>query len=126
MGDVAYVKVFMPPFIGAFGGGSGAIAVYTKKGDEKSVEGEALLYKNVVGYTPVAEFYSPHYGPFDTTNEVDDIRTTLYWNPMLITNEENHYIILTFYNNDVSNSFRVIMEGMSKDGRLTRFEKVVK
>lgn len=126
MGDVAYVKVFMPPFMGAFGGGSGAIAVYTKKGDEQTVGEEALLYKNVVGYTPVTEFYSPNYEPFDTTNEADDIRTTLYWNPMLITNEENHHIILTFYNNDVSNSFRVIMEGMSKDGRLTRFEKVVK
>lgn len=33
--DIALVKVFRPPFMGAFGGGSGgAIAVYTKKGTE--------------------------------------------------------------------------------------------
>ena len=33
--DVALIKVFRPPFFGALGGGSGAIAVYTKEGDEE-------------------------------------------------------------------------------------------
>ncbi|MFX7140019.1 hypothetical protein ABTH88_19030, partial [Acinetobacter baumannii] len=33
--QVAYIKVFRPPFFGAIGGGSGgAIAVYTRKGDD--------------------------------------------------------------------------------------------
>lgn len=36
MNDIALVKVFRPPFMGAFGGGSGgAIAVYTKTGEEE-------------------------------------------------------------------------------------------
>ncbi len=35
MNDVALIKVFRPPFTGSFGGGSGAIAVYTKEGDEE-------------------------------------------------------------------------------------------
>lgn len=34
MEDIAMVKVFRPPFFGAFGGANGAIAVYTKHGDE--------------------------------------------------------------------------------------------
>jgi len=29
--DVAYIKVFSPPFLGGFGGSGGAIVVYTKK-----------------------------------------------------------------------------------------------
>lgn len=33
--DVALIKIFRPPFFGALGGGSGAVAVYTKKGDEE-------------------------------------------------------------------------------------------
>jgi hypothetical protein len=33
--DIAFIKVFRPPFVGSFGGGSGAIAVYTKEGDEE-------------------------------------------------------------------------------------------
>ena len=32
--DVALVKVFRPPFLGSIGGANGAIAVYTKEGDE--------------------------------------------------------------------------------------------
>lgn len=35
MSDIAIVKVFTPPFLGGFGGGNGAIAVYTKEGDEE-------------------------------------------------------------------------------------------
>lgn len=36
MNDIAFIKVFRPPFVGAVGGGgSGAIAVYTKEGDEE-------------------------------------------------------------------------------------------
>lgn len=36
MNDIAFVKVFRPPFIGAQGAGSGgAIAVYTKHGEEE-------------------------------------------------------------------------------------------
>lgn len=127
MSDIAYVKVIQPPFMGAAGGGAGgAIAVYTRKGDEaKPKQGKGLPFKSVAGYTPVKEFYSPDYGTFDERNEQEDIRTTLYWNPMIFTDEENHKIRLSFYNNDVTNSFRVIVEGMSKDGRLTRVEKVV-
>lgn len=36
MNDVAIIKVFRPPFLGAIGGGAdGAIAVYTKNGDDE-------------------------------------------------------------------------------------------
>lgn len=36
MNDVAFIKVFRPPFFGAFGGGAnGAIAVYTLRGDDE-------------------------------------------------------------------------------------------
>ena len=127
MSNVAYIKVFRPPFMGGFGGGSGgAIAVYTRKGgDVKTEPGKGLPYKNVAGYTAIREFYSPNYGTFNEKNEREDLRTTLYWNPMVLTDPENHRIQLSFYNNDVTDSFRVIVEGMSPDGKLTRVEKVV-
>jgi len=36
MSDIAYVKVFRPPFVGAIGNGpGGAIVVYTHKGEEE-------------------------------------------------------------------------------------------
>ena len=127
MSDVAYIKVFQPPFFGAFGGGAnGAIAVYTQRGgttDDKPAK--SLPFKQVIGYTAQKEFYSPNYGTFDQRNDLEDLRSTLYWNPMIFTTKENHIIKLTFYNNDITHSFRVIAEGVTADGKLTHIEKVI-
>jgi len=127
MSDIALVKVFQPPFFGSFGGGAGgAIAVYTKKGGAAPVtRGKGLPSKLVIGYAPDKEFYAPNYGTFDQRNELEDLRSTLYWNPMVITNSRNRIVKLTFYNNDISKSFRVIVEGVTKDGRLIHIEKLV-
>lgn len=125
--DIAYVKVFQPPFLGAFGGGAGgAIAVYTKRGGSNPVaKGKGMPSKLVIGYAPEKQFYSPNYGTFDQRNEFEDMRSTLYWNPMVITNSKNRIVKLPFYNNDISNSFRVIVEGVSSDGRLIHIEKLI-
>ncbi len=32
--DVAYIKVFRPPFMGGFNGANGAIAIYTRRGND--------------------------------------------------------------------------------------------
>ncbi len=124
--DIAYIKVFPPPFMGGFNGASGAIAVYTKKGGDQPLEkGKGMPSRTVIGYTAVKEFYSPNYGTIDPRNEAEDVRSTLYWNSTILTTLENHRLKFTFYNNDVSDAFRVIVEGLSTDGRLVHIEKVV-
>ncbi len=124
--DIAYVKVFRPPFTAGFNGANGAIAVYTKKGDDKPVDkGPGMPSKTVIGYTAVKQFYSPNYGTIDPRNEAEDVRSTLYWEPTILTTLENHRLKFTFYNNDVTDAFRVIVEGLSTDGRLVHIEKVV-
>ncbi len=125
MNDVAYIKVFRPPFFGAPGGGSGgAIAVYTRKGgDTKAAPGAGLATQILAGYTPYKEFYNPNYST--TTSTVNDVRTTLYWNPYLLTDGKNRTVQIEFYNNDISNRFRLIIEGINSDGKLTRVEKII-
>ena len=125
--DVAYVKVFQPPFIGAAGGGAGgAIAIYTRKGgDEKEEPGKGLSNNTVSGYTLIRQFYSPDYDSFNEENEKKDLRTTLYWNPSVVTSPGKNKVLLKFYNNDITQSFRVIIEGMSKDGRLAHVEQIM-
>lgn len=127
MSDVAYIKVFRPPFMGSIGGGSnGAIAIYARKGgDVAQTQSKGLPYKLVIGYTVQKDFYSPNYGTFNSRNDEQDLRSTLYWNPMILTNRENHTIRIHFYNNDITKSFRLIIEGISTDGRLTHIEKLV-
>lgn len=125
--DIAYVKVLTPPFVGAPGGGtSGAIAVYTRRGDDvANTPGKGLENNTITGYTAIREFYAPDYSSFNPENEKKDVRTTLYWNPRVITSPKKNKATLVFYNNDETKSFRVIIEGMSLDGKLTRLEQIM-
>jgi hypothetical protein len=34
-------------------------------------------------------------------------------------------VVVSFYNNDVSQSFRVVIEGMTTDGRLAHIEQIM-
>lgn len=123
--DVAYIKVFRPPFMGGFNGGGGAIAIYTRRGgDVQNTPGRGLANNKVEGYTEIREFYSPNYASFSPDHEQRDLRTTLYWNPNIEINA-NKPVVLTFYNNDVTKAFRVTIEGMSRDGKLAHFEEIM-
>lgn len=123
--DIAYIKVFRPPFMGGAGGGDGAIAIYTRKGGDETPKSKGLSSNTIAGYSPVKQFYSPNYDRFDPRNEREDIRSTLFWGPALITNQKNKTVTLNFYNNDVTKAFRVVIEGMTRDGLLTHYEQIM-
>ncbi len=123
MSDVAMIKVFDPPFFGAFGGGAGgAIAVYTKKGGGRRSDAKGLNVATVQGYSSIKEFYSPDYST-DITSQ-PDFRTTLYWGPFLLMNPQNKRVTIPFYNNDNAKRIRVVIEGINELGQLTREEKI--
>jgi hypothetical protein len=125
--NVAFIKVFRPGFVGGAGSGTGgAIVIYTRFGaDEQPMNSKGLDNSLVTGYTAIREFYSPDYDSTDEGNK-KDLRTTLYWNPSLVTTPGQTKATFSFYNNDVSNSFRIIIEGMNKEGQLTHIEKEIK
>jgi hypothetical protein len=124
--DIAYIKVFRPPFVGGFNGSNGAIAIYTRRGDDiRSTPGKGLANNMVTGYSLIREFYAPNYDNFKPENERKDVRTTLYWNPQVVTTPQKNQVTLTFYNNDVSKSFRVTIEGMTRDGQLAHVEQIM-
>lgn len=123
--DIAYIKIFRPPFFGSIGGGDGgAIAIYTRKGDDvQYVQGRGMGYALIAGYTKYKEFYSPDYS---TNQSIEtDVRTTLYWNPYLLTNKDSKTVKVSFYNNDISKRFRVILEGVNENGQMARIEKII-
>lgn len=121
--DVAYIKAFRPPFMGGFNGANGAIAIYTRRGDDIKMEsGKGLPGSRVEGYTVIREFYSPKYYSKEVAPGADrDVRTTIYWNPNVAIDPKKKEILLSFYNNDVTDAFRVIIEGMTTDGRLIHY-----
>ncbi|MEO8854836.1 MAG: hypothetical protein ABI359_13720 [Ginsengibacter sp.] len=125
--NVAFIKVFRPGFVGGGGTGTGgAIVIYTRLGaDGQPLNGGKKLNDNMVtGYTAIREFYSPDYDSTDQ-NDKKDLRTTLYWNPSIITAPGQGSASFSFFNNDVTKSFRVIIEGMNKEGQLAHIEKEI-
>ena len=120
LSDVAYIKYFWPPFVLSRAQG-GVIAVYTRKGTD--IKG--LSNNTVSGYTLTREFYSPDYQSISEENDKKDLRTTLYWNPNVITSPGKSKVLLSFFNNDITRSFRVIIEGMTKDGKLAHLEQLI-
>ena len=130
--NIAYIKVFRPPFMGVRGSrgdpANGAIAVYTKRGGEgfDKYEEPALPNSPVFGYSPVREFSSPDYATI-TGNEKTDVRTTLLWKANVRTDKDSNKVLLSFYNSDLfSTTLRVTVEGMTKDGKLTYYQQVIK
>ena len=126
--DIAYIKAMRPPFFGSMGGGSGgAIVIYTKRGgsnkgsnlDSKGMENSVLG-----GYSVFKEFYSPNYEKPPENYEADN-RTTLYWNPYVLTNKRNPRIRIEFYNNDISKKLQIVLEGFNSSGKLARVVKII-
>jgi hypothetical protein len=126
MNDVAYIKVFRPPFFGSFGGGAGgAIAIYTKKGVDATRNIKGLDYLEWMGYSPRKEFYSPNYAEQQAGFNTADLRNTLLWMPWINTNRNNQTIKVQFYNNDFSKSLHLILEGMDNEGKLVHISKLL-
>lgn len=125
--DIAYIKVIRPPFNGVYmGGGGGAIAVYTRKGGDEQMPAKGLNEAIVTGYSSNKQFYSPDYAtPSVSSGVVGDYRSTLFWDPAVSTGPSNQKVKLEFYNNDITKSFRVVLEGVNETGKMIRIEKVV-
>jgi len=127
--DVAMVKVFRPGSGVGFGGGAGGvIAVYTRKGgDEKRNDAnfKGLERTQLIGYSVMKEFYVPNYLENSPEAVQEDIRTTLYWKPFVLTDKDNRKVSIKFFNNDISKKLRVVLEGVNEEGKLTHIERII-
>jgi TonB-dependent SusC/RagA subfamily outer membrane receptor len=72
-------------------------------------------------YTVVKRFYAPVYET-TATDVRNDFRETIYWNPVVQT-DENGKAIVEFYNSDATTTFRTIAEGVGYNGLLGNAEK---
>ena len=121
--DVVLVKIFGSLAAAPGNAPGGVLAVYTKKGLGHSsypLAGETITYK---GYSVIKEFYSPDYR-VDKSKKADQ-RITLYWNPSVIVADKNPKIPLVFYNNDRSRQFKVVIEGLTTEGKMLMIEKTI-
>jgi len=78
---------------------------------------QSLLFK---GYTSSRMFYSPKYDPAKTYPLGGDMRSTIYWNPKVMT-DKNGNATVEFYNADGKGSYRAILEGIDANGNIGRY-----
>ncbi|QEM12986.1 hypothetical protein [Mucilaginibacter rubeus] len=123
MEEFDYVKVYDPAAGGIFGAYAGVIAVYTKKGKGYNFNNQDNKYNTLRGYSPPIAFYSPEYATAVNLG-VPDVRKTLYWNPNIIFDKRAKEYIIQFYNNDLAEKFKLVLEGINSEGKLAHIEKV--
>jgi hypothetical protein len=133
MTQIAYIKVFPPPFNGGFSmaaasgeplaqsGRGGAIAVYTKKAGYYS--SQDVIATVLYGYSSTKQFYSPDYADAATQVAYDN-RSTIYWNPwLLIDPKKSKKVKVEFYNGDIYSKLNVVIQGFTTDGKLVSISK---
>ena len=120
--DVKSIEYYPPgnAQVGVYGNGAvhgGLLLIFQKDGTEQ-MHHTPLSVKSITpkGYKPAMEFYSPQYPAKDKSIYTrPDHRTTLYWNPRVMTDEEGKASV-SFYSSDVSKKYLVTLEGLTDDG----------
>ena len=86
-----------------------------------------MLTFSLLGYQKPAEFYVPHY-EVDSIRRVladsVDLRSTVYWNPDVETDGEGR-VRCFFTTSDGDGPYRVVVEGILRDGTICRKEEKI-
>lgn len=129
--DVESIEIFLNDPLGTVDrmyGTKGVIVINTKRVPKgEKISKQALMdmlpkkYEakfSPMGYSKEREFYSPKYTPNAIINS-NDLRTTIYWNPK-ITTDESGTISFEFFNADGKGNYKAIVEGIDKNGKIGR------
>jgi len=88
----------------------------------KNMIPEANLLKfKPKGFSKQREFYAPKYVNEASTYNFNDLRSTIYWNPKLVTTAATlEPLSMEYYNGDGNGTYRVVVEGIDKLGNVAR------
>jgi hypothetical protein len=108
---------------------NGVLVISSKKIEKKPLDKELLRQLttpqySAVNFTPkgyymARAFYSPKYDATKTGVLGGDLRTTIYWNPKVVT-DKNGVAIFDFFNADGTGTYRAIIEGIDSEGNIGR------
>ncbi|MDD2559897.1 MAG: TonB-dependent receptor plug domain-containing protein [Bacteroidales bacterium] len=103
-------------------GQNGVICIYLKRGGRNAPRelGSHQKLITFMGYTPPVEYYQPKYFVSSVKESTKpDLRSTIYWKPNLIT-DENGQAEIRFYTADLAGTYTLILEGISPEGEILR------
>jgi hypothetical protein len=88
-----------------------------KRNTTKGATPDVVTYQSN-GFYKAREFYSPVYNKINESSTKPDLRTTIYWNPAIVT--DNGKASFEYFNADTKGTYRVTIEGIDIDGNLGR------
>ena len=101
----------------------GALVITMKRGSESNgltpTISSGLISFPFIGYYKARTFYSPKYAGPKTDKQPADERSTIYWNPNILT-DKNGKASFEYFNNDTKGTYRVVVEGIDDNGNLGR------
>ncbi|MGN6395259.1 MAG: carboxypeptidase regulatory-like domain-containing protein [Mucilaginibacter sp.] len=103
-------------------GSAGLILITLKKG--RKINNYYKYAPGVVTYAPKGfyigrTFYAPQYDNPHTNEKIPDLRSTIYWNPTVVTGLDGK-ASFDFFNADGKGYYKVVVEGIDIEGRLGR------
>ncbi len=103
-------------------GGGGVLVINTKRADNSKdyrTYAPGVISYNPKGFYKGREFYSPNYEDPKINVKVADLRTTVYWNPNVISDPDGKSSV-EFFNADNPGTYKVVIEGIDLKGVLGR------
>jgi len=79
-----------------------------------------IITINPLGYVRAKEFYVPKFSVPKSNMAYSDLRTTIYWNPKVITDATGK-ASFDFFNADGKGLYRMVLEGIDADGNIARY-----
>ena len=127
--DIDNIQVLKGASASFFGseGGNGVIAINTKEGKiNVPTSPLSMAIVTPLGCQKPEQFYVPKYNVKSMRdNPNPDLRTTIYWNPAL-SSDSLGMVNVEFYTADPSNDYSVVLEGITKEGEICRYEGLIK
>jgi len=126
--DIESVEVLRTGFsysiYGSQAGPGGIIILTSKSGADMnrsyvSRPAPGIVTYSPIGYHKVREFYSPQYDDPKTNTAIADLRTTIYWNPNIVTDKDGN-AYFEYFNAGSKGTYRVVVEGMDVNGNIGR------
>jgi hypothetical protein len=101
-------------------GGNGVLLINMKRNqlDDNPITPGSASY-NDQGYYISRQFYSPNYSDPATSSKISDMRTTVYWNPTIVTDASGKATV-EFYNTDGLGTYKAVIEGINDNGKVGR------
>jgi hypothetical protein len=107
---------------GSFGG-NGLIVITTKRGTGATGSFKPTGIRTIIpkGFHLNRTFYKPSYESKEVSKVVSDLRTTIHWEPNIITDQFGK-ASFDFYTSDEKGPYTIILEGIDFNGQIGRKE----